>query len=641
VTLRQKLLIIFIGLGVVPALVAGIVNHVSRTRAIESQLRADAEDRATRMASKVESLISSHEKQLLALAGEESIRTFVRGSETPTQDVADQSGVPAAVRAHVAAFFANSRGQFEAISCLGPGARPLFRFSTGGGAAHGFQTQDFVAASVRADDRVWQTEQAQCFRSQLAQEPYGISLRTTVPVLTIDAGGRAQGALVLEMKLKEVLKEAAELADGSRPSTDGAAIIIALDNSTGRIVFHTNDAFKYQPVSAVMPYFDSVAGPMRSGKEGVESFRSPEGDEWIAGFKQASGSNLSLAVAENYSAASAEIWMMSALVVALSLVAGALAVVLLSMIARQTTGRIHQVAAGAAAIARGDLDHRIDLDAGGETGALVESFNRMSDRLRELIRREAESKQFDSFMRLSAMLTHDLKNAITGLSMLVSNMERHLHREEFREDAVFSLRQATDKLKRIVSRLNEPAKSFSGEYRRDARPTDLVPIIRRVLATNAEPSAPLYEIETLLPESLIAIAEADRIENVIENLVINALEAMGSAGGRLTVEAGEEENNLIFFSVADTGAGMNEEFIKLRLFRPFSTTKQKGIGLGLFTCREIVEAHGGRLEVESKPGAGTRFRVVLPSRLFASGERSRRSSEGAIERSSRPFEPGR
>ena len=68
-----------------------------------------------------------------------------------------------------------------------------------------------------------------------------------------------------------------------------------------------------------------------------------------------------------------------------------------------------------------------------------------------------------------------------------------------------------------------------------------------------------------------------------------------------------------------------------RLFRPFATTKQKGIGLGLFTCREIVEAHGGRLEVESKPGAGTRFRVVLPSRLFASGERFKsRSSEGAV-----------
>jgi hypothetical protein len=58
---------------------------------------------------------------------------------------------------------------------------------------------------------------------------------------------------------------------------------------------------------------------------------------------------------------------------------------------------------------------------------------------------------------------------------------------------------------------------------------------------------------------------------------------------------------------------MSEEFIRTRLFRPFATTKSKGIGLGLYTCREVVEAHGGRLEVESKEGSGTRFRVVIPS----------------------------
>jgi signal transduction histidine kinase len=80
--------------------------------------------------------------------------------------------------------------------------------------------------------------------------------------------------------------------------------------------------------------------------------------------------------------------------------------------------------------------------------------------------------------------------------------------------------------------------------------------------------------------------------------------------------------------VADTGVGMTEEFMRTRLFHPFATTKSRGIGLGLFTCKEIVEAHGGRLEVESRPGAGTRFRVVLPSRLFKSGDRPRRASKG-------------
>jgi signal transduction histidine kinase len=172
-----------------------------------------------------------------------------------------------------------------------------------------------------------------------------------------------------------------------------------------------------------------------------------------------------------------------------------------------------------------------------------------------------------------------------------------------------------------VARLSEPAKSLSGEYRMAARETDLVPVLRRVLSTVAEPSRPLYEVEARLPDSLVATVEPERIENVFENLVINALEAMGARGGRLSVEAGALEGGLVFFSVADTGVGMSEEFVRERLFRPFSTTKTKGIGLGLFTCREVVEAHGGRLEVESRVGVGTRFRVVLPSRLFKSGER--------------------
>jgi signal transduction histidine kinase len=302
-----------------------------------------------------------------------------------------------------------------------------------------------------------------------------------------------------------------------------------------------------------------------------------------------------------------------------------------------TARRIERVSSAAAAVAGGDLKQRVEIDASDETRVLADSFNRMTDRLRELITKEAETRQFQSFMRLSAILTHDLKNAITGLLMLVTNMERQFHREEFRADAVLSLREAAEKLKRIVARLSEPVKSLSGEYRRDARQVDLVPVIRRVLAATAEPSAPLYEIETRLPETLVAYVEPTRIENVIENLIINALEAMGAKGGRLTVEAGEEPNDRVYFTVSDTGTGMSEDFLKMHLFRAFATTKSKGIGLGLYTCREIVEAHGGRLDVESRVGVGTRFRVVLPSKPLTLREQlqqSHRSGSRAPSKSS-------
>jgi signal transduction histidine kinase len=167
--------------------------------------------------------------------------------------------------------------------------------------------------------------------------------------------------------------------------------------------------------------------------------------------------------------------------------------------------------------------------------------------------------------------------------------------------------------------------TLSGEYRRSLRQTDLVPVVRRVLAEHA--AAGLHDVETDLPDSLVATVNAERIERVVENLVINALEAMGTERGRLTVAAGREDGGRVFLSVADTGAGMNEEFIRNRLFRPFATTKARGVGLGLYTCREVVEAHGGKIEVESKRGEGTRFRVILPSdpaaHTLSSGTRKR------------------
>jgi len=154
--------------------------------------------------------------------------------------------------------------------------------------------------------------------------------------------------------------------------------------------------------------------------------------------------------------------------------------------------------------------------------------------------------------------------------------------------------------------------SLSGEHKIPSN-VDLVPIIQRVIATNAEPVRGKHSIVTRLPPSLPALADPARVEEVLENLVLNALEAMHDKGGTLTIEAGHTADGAPTFSVSDTGRGMSRIFIETRLFRPFATTKRSGIGLGLYTCREVIRASGGSIEVDSVEGAGTTFRVVLPS----------------------------
>jgi signal transduction histidine kinase len=107
--------------------------------------------------------------------------------------------------------------------------------------------------------------------------------------------------------------------------------------------------------------------------------------------------------------------------------------------------------------------------------------------------------------------------------------------------------------------------------------------------------------------------DSQRISAVVENLVLNAVEAMSEKNGTITIQGSDLQNGSVTFSISDTGVGISESFIKQRLFHPFATTKKRGVGLGLYTCREIVRANGGRIEVSSEQGAGTTFRVVLPS----------------------------
>jgi len=278
---------------------------------------------------------------------------------------------------------------------------------------------------------------------------------------------------------------------------------------------------------------------------------------------------------------------------------------------RQARG-LERVTEGVDAIAKGKLDHRIELQSSDNLRPLADNLDLMTKQLRDQIAREAETRQFQSFVRLSAILTHDLKNAIEALSLTVGNMERHFDNKEFRADAMKSLTGATDNLKALVARLSNPVSTLSGEHKRP-QPVDLVPMLRRVISMIAEPASARHEIKVNVPEDLFALVDVERMEKVVENLIINALEAMNNEGGTLSIVAGTTAAGQPFFSVSDTGQGMSQQFVEEKLFHPFATTKRRGVGLGLYTCREVVVANGGAITVNSQEGTGTTFRVVLPS----------------------------
>lgn len=614
VNLRTKLILIFVALALVPLALVCLFQYRAGAGAVESLLRERAAEHAARVASDVKHVLSVQGTRLRELVQDDTVRRYALEHAPPTDSIKEP----------FEDYFRLNHEYLQAVTFLNANRQPVFRLNlSADGKGFTVQTADIVSSQARHEESVWTLRRAEVLRSSLGEEGYGTTLRLTAPVFnpTAMGGGSAPvGAVVAEVRLGEVVSKAGEAFEQGA----AGANVVAINSATDTVVYHTNNAFTHQTVSRAMPYFAEVASRMKAGGKDFIFYRAADGETRLAAFQSIDELGLSVAASEDYAAALWPVRRAALLSGGLALSAVLAGAVWLFFVAARETRGIGLVARSASAVAAGDLEQRIEVSHSGETRELAENFNAMTERLRELIAREAESRQFQSFLRISAMISHDLKNAIAGLSMLVSNMEKQFHREEFRADAIDSLREATEKLKRTVARLSEPAKSLSGEYRLAARSVDLVSIIRRVLTTNAEPTRPLNDIESRLPDSLVATVEPERVENVVENLVINALEAMGAKGGRLTVEAGRLDGDYIFFSVADTGVGMSDEFIKTKLYRPFSTTKNKGIGLGLFTCREVVEAHGGRLEVESSPGAGTRFRVVLPSRLFHSGERRER-----------------
>ena len=215
----------------------------------------------------------------------------------------------------------------------------------------------------------------------------------------------------------------------------------------------------------------------------------------------------------------------------------------------------------------------------------------------------SEARQFEGFNRLSAFVIHDLKNLIAQLSLVAKNAGRHKHNPEFIDDAVSTIENAVNKMNRLMAQLK------SADITGDNRRINLVDELHDVIAAKKDGSPePTLEVDL---DSLYVLAEPDRLSSVFGHVVQNAQDAT-PAGGAVTLRLRRAGDHAIV-EVQDTGIGMDREFIKTRLFRPFDSTKGlTGMGIGAYECREVIAALGGQVDVDSTPGVGTTFRIMLP-----------------------------
>ena len=213
-----------------------------------------------------------------------------------------------------------------------------------------------------------------------------------------------------------------------------------------------------------------------------------------------------------------------------------------------------------------------------------------------------EARKFDAFNRMSAFVVHDLKNIVAQLSLMLKNAERLHDNREFQQDMLLTVESSLEKMRRLMLQLREGATPPGG-----SRGVELTPIFRR-LEDLAQSQGRALAVE--LPDRLSTRGHDDRLERVLGHLVQNAMDAT-PAPGPVWLKASRYSGQ-VKVEVGDSGAGMTDEFVRTKLFRPFNTTKHNGMGIGSYESFQYIRELGGSVAVDSVVGRGTVITVLLP-----------------------------
>lgn len=282
--------------------------------------------------------------------------------------------------------------------------------------------------------------------------------------------------------------------------------------------------------------------------------------------------------------------------------------------------RVDHLSSAMSRVEAGDLGVRVGDAVPDELGRLGKSFDGMVSRLagakRQLENRHAEeirrAEHLAAIGKLAAGVAHEINNPLAGMQNCVRTLFKWVGKDQRQAQYLEMLEEGLSRMARTVRQLLDFARESPPRMSRVNVASLLgrcLSLLDHELAERKISCAPSLGDE--LPE---VSGDSQQLEQVFLNLLMNALEAMNE-GGTLTVTAGLRgaENRLLEVIVGDTGAGIPPEHLS-RIFDPFFTTKEvgKGTGLGLSVSYGIVRAHGGSIEVESEPGKGSTFKVLLP-----------------------------
>lgn len=284
------------------------------------------------------------------------------------------------------------------------------------------------------------------------------------------------------------------------------------------------------------------------------------------------------------------------------------------ILAKRYTKPIEDMAKAAQSVASGNLDTELRTDRTDEIGELTASFNHMVERLKEdrvLRERLRKAEHLSSIGQFSSSIAHEIKNPLNFISLSIDLIRDKYKPETEAEQKSFTT--LISNIKKEIMRVSSFAESFL-EYSKPLElkltDTDILALIDDLVSlVTARAEQDKINLNLVLDPLPHVKADPEFIKTCLYNLVLNAFQAMPD-GGELTIATGRNEDKY-FISVSDTGGGISHENLS-RIFEPFFSTKLKGLGLGLALTKNIVEEHGGKIQIHSDEGKGTTITMHMP-----------------------------
>ena len=256
---------------------------------------------------------------------------------------------------------------------------------------------------------------------------------------------------------------------------------------------------------------------------------------------------------------------------------------------------------GIVILARPQIERRLDwedFDLLGVVGRQLASYLAEEAGQAALL----EAGRFDEFNRRMAFVMHDIKNLSSQMSLLIRNAEKHADKPEFRSDMLVTLRNSADKLNALLSRLGR----YGNHVAERSAPFDLSGVARAL----SERFERVHPVILARCDRTMVMGEREALEQALAHIVQNAVDASASSSP-ISIEVFSDGLSGQVH-VVDNGAGMSPQFLRSKLFKPFVSSKDGGFGIGAYEAREMIRAMGGRVDVDSREGIGSRFSISLP-----------------------------